>query len=173
MRSEKLHLVNYIGSLLTDSDYVYFISYSGLKVQDMSVLRNKLAAANAECHVLKNSLIKKAAEMAKIDAIADLPLTDGTALVCGSGDASEAAKIVMEFGKTFSRVAPKCGYFEGAVLSVSDVDMIASLPSKDVLRAQLLGVLQGPSRNLVSLLNAKAATILNVINAYKDKLEQQ
>ena len=52
----------------------------------MSVLRNKLAAANAECHVLKNSLIKKAAEMAKIDAIADLPLTDGTALVCGSGD---------------------------------------------------------------------------------------
>lgn len=172
MRSEKLHLVNYIGSLLTGSDYVYFISYKGLKVKDMTTLRGKLANVNASCHVLKNTLIKKAAEVSKIEAFASFELTDSTALISGTGDASEVAKIIMEFGKTFTSVAPKGGYFEGAVLTVSDVDMIASLPSKDVLRAQLLGVLQAPSRNLVSLLNAKAASIINVINAYKDKQQQ-
>ncbi len=172
MRSEKLHLVNYIGSLLNDSDYVYFISYGGLKVKDMTQLRIQLENVGAKCHVLKNSLIKKAAEATNIDELAQLELTDSTALVCGSGDASVAAKVIVEFGKSFNNVAPKGGYFEGAVLSVSDVDMIASLPSKDVLRAQLLGVLQAPSRDLVSLLNAKAASIINVINAYKDKKEQ-
>ena len=172
MRSEKLHLVNYIGSLLKDSEYVYFVSYIGLKVQDMSVLRNQLAAVGADCHVLKNTLIKKAGELSGIEAIASLPLQDGTALICGKGDASAAAKVIVEFGKKFEAVAPKGGYFEGVALSVAEVDAIAALPSKEVLRAQLLGVLQGPSRNLVSLLNAKAASILNVLNAYKDTKEQ-
>ena len=169
MRSEKLHLVNYIGGLLKDSEYVYFISYSGIKVADMTVLRNKLAEAGAGVHVLKNTLIKKAAELSEISALDGINFTDSTALVCGSGDASVAAKIIMEFGKTCDKVAAKGGYFEGVALTVADVDMIASLPSKEVLRAQLLGVLQAPSRNLVSLLNAKAASIINVINAYKDK----
>ncbi len=172
MRSEKLHLVNYIGSLISDSDYVYFISYAGLKVKDFSEFRNQLAAVGAECHVLKNTLIRKAGELLKIDVLSTLPLADGTALVCGKGDAGAAAKLIVEFGKKFEQVAPKCGYFEGALLTVSEVNDIAALPPKAVLQAQLLGVLQAPSRNLVSVLNAKAASILNVLNAYKDKLEQ-
>ena len=114
-------------------------------------------------------MIKKAAELSEITVLDSINFTDSTALVCGNGDASVVAKIITEFGKTCNQVAPKGGYFEGVALSVADVDMIASLPSKEVLRAQLLGVLQAPSRNLVSLLNAKAASIINVINAYKDK----
>ena len=76
MRSEKLHLVNYIGSLLKDSDYVYFISYSGLKVADMTVLRNKLAEAGAGVHVLKNTL-KHELTMALIKAIPKLLVSKG------------------------------------------------------------------------------------------------
>ena len=53
------------------------------------------------------------------------------------------------------------------------IGSLAELPSKPVLQAMLLGVLQAPSRNLVSVLNAKAASILNVLNAYKDKVEKQ
>lgn len=173
MRSEKLHLVNYIGSLFTDSDYVYFISYAGLKVKELSDLRAQLADVGAECHVLKNTLITKAGEMLKNDALAALSFQDSTALVCGKGDAGAAAKVIVEFGKKIEKVAPKGGYFEGAVLSVADVNDIAALPPKPVLQAMLLGVLQAPSRNLVSVLNAKAATILNVLNAYKDKIDNQ
>ena len=68
--------------------------------------------------------------------------------------------------------APKGGYFEGEVLSAAAVADIATLPSKPVLQAMLLGVLQAPSRTLVSVLNAKAASILNVLNAYKDKIQE-
>ncbi|WP_176013154.1 50S ribosomal protein L10 [Victivallis sp. Marseille-Q1083] len=171
MRSEKSHLVNYIGGLLTGSDYIYFVSYQGLQVKQFSQLRNQLAGLGAECHVLKNTLIRKAAELSSLEALAKSELTDSTAVICGKGDPSAVAKAVIEFGKTNEALAAKGGYFEGALLSVADFDAIASLPPKEVLQAQLLGVLQAPSRNLVSLLNAKAASILNVLNAYKEKLD--
>ncbi len=171
MRSEKLHLVNYIGSLFTGSDYVYFISYAGLTVAELSDLRLQLAAVGAECHVLKNTLIAKAGAMLNNEALAALSFKDSTALVCGKGDAGAAAKVIVEFGKKIDKVAPKGGYFEGALLSVDEVNDIASLPSKQVLQAMLLGVIQAPSRNLVSVLNAKAASILNVLNAYKEKID--
>jgi len=171
MRSEKTHLVNYIGGLLKDSDYVYFISYKGLNVTDFSDFRNLLAANSAECHVLKNRMVKKAAELFELTALSEFELKDSTALICGSGDPGSIAKIITDFGAKNEAVAPKGGYFEGVVLSVNDVNEIASLPPKEVLQAQLLGVLQAPARDFVCLLNAKAATILNVLNAYKDKLE--
>lgn len=173
MRSEKTYLVNMIGNALTGSDYVYFISYQGLKVKDFSALRNQLAKLDSNCHVFKNSMVKKAAELSKIDALATMELTGSTAVVFGNGDPSAVAKALVDFGKTNNVVEAKGGYFEGAKLSAAEVGDIASLPSKEVLYAQLLGVLQGPSRNLVSILNNKAASILNVLNAYKDKLEKQ
>ena len=172
MRSEKIHLVNYLAGLISESDFVYFISYAGLTVKELTELRSQLFAAGAQCHILKNTLIRKAGEKLGIDALTALELKQDTALVCGKGDAGAVAKIIVEFGKKINKVQPKGGYFEGAALSVSEVKDIASLPPKPILQAQLLGVLQGPSRQLVTLLNAKAATILNVLNAYKEKLEQ-
>lgn len=173
MRNEKQFLVQQITDMIGNADYVYFISYDGLKVADFSNLRNQLAAQNASCHVLKNALIKKAAEQLKIDGMDSINLTLGTAMVFGKGDCSAVAKVLVEFGKKNEKLAAKGGYMEGAVLSDNDVAGLAELPAKPVLQAMLLGVLQAPSRNLVSVLNAKAASILNVLNAYKDKVEKQ
>ena len=99
MRNEKHHLVNYIGNLLKDSDYVYFVSYTGLTVAEISDLRNRLAGAQATCHVLKNALIRKAAELSQIQCIADFELAGGTAVVSGKGDPAAAAKVIIDFGK--------------------------------------------------------------------------
>lgn len=173
MRNEKHFLVQQISDMIGNADYVYFISYTGLTVKDFTVLRNQLADQNAVCHVLKNTLIKKAAENLKIEGLEAIDLTKGTALVAGKGDCSAAAKILSEFGKKNDKVTAKGGYMDGAILSPAEVGSLADLPSKPVLQAMLLGVLQAPSRNLVSVLNAKAASILNVLNAYKEKIEQQ
>lgn len=173
MRSEKTYLVNLIGSALTGSDYVYFISYQGLKVKDFSALRNQLADLGGCCHVFKNSMVRKAAELNRLDALQALELVGSTAVVFGKGDPGAVAKVLVDFSKNNEAVTAKGGYFEGALLSPAEVGDIAALPSREVLYAQLLGVLQGPSRNLVSILNNKAASILNVLNAYKDKLEKQ
>ena len=171
MRSEQIHLVNAIGEMIGNSDYVYFISYTGVKVKDFSTLRDKLAAANASCHVLKNSLIKRAGNDLKLADWDKLELKNDTAMIYGKGDCGAVAKLISEFGKSCAVVQPKGGYLDGAVLGAAEIAALADLPAKPVLQAMLLGVLQAPSRNLVTVLNAKASSIVNVINAYKDKLE--
>ena len=172
MRSEKGFLVKAIIGMIEGADYCYFVSYSGLKVKEFSELRRKLVAAGADCHVLKNSLIKKAAAELKLDLSA-IDLTQSTALIYGQGDCGAVAKLLVEFGKANQALAAKGGLVDGGVLAGTEVAALAQLPSKEVLRAMLLGVLQAPSRNLVSVLNAKAASILNVLNAYKEKLDNK
>ena len=172
MRSEKTYMVNQIAAGLNDSDYVYFISFQGLKVKDFSGLRDELYKVNANCCVYKNSLIRKAVEVNNIEALNDLALAGDVAMVYGKGDPGAVAKVLVEFGKSNEVVQAKGGMFEGVMLSPAEIADIAALPGKDVLQAQLLGVLQAPARNLVSILNNKAASILNVLNAYKDKLEK-
>ena len=172
MRSEKTYLVNQISAGLTDSDYVYFVSFQGLKVKDFSGLRNQLVNVNANCHVYKKSLIRKAIEVGNVEALKDMEICGDVAMVYGKGDPSAVAKVLVDFGKDNEVVQAKGGMFESAKLSPAEIAEIASLPSKEVLYAQLLGLLQAPARNLVSILNNKAASILNVLNAYKDKLEK-
>ena len=172
MRSEKTYLVNQIAAGLTDSDYVYFVSFQGLKVKDFAGLRDQLFNVKANCHVYKNSLIRKAVELNNVEALKDLALAGDVAMVFGKGDPGAVAKVLVEFGKSNEVVQAKGGLFESSLLSPAEIADIAALPSKDILQAQLLGVLQAPARNLVSILNNKAASILNVLNAYKDKLEK-
>jgi large subunit ribosomal protein L10 len=172
MRVEKVQLLNDIGSTITDAEYIFFINYKGLNVTDFSELRSNLGELNASCTVLKNRLIKKAAEKVGIEELASAPITGETAMISGKGDCCAVAKVISEFGKKCKEVTPKLGYLEGGLLSVEDVDALAALPPKEILLSQLLGVLEAPARNFVCVLNAKASEIINVINAYKNKLEE-
>ncbi|MFZ2658141.1 MAG: 50S ribosomal protein L10 [Victivallales bacterium] len=171
MRIEKVQLLNEIGNMLEKSDYVFLITFKGLNVADFSELRGSLGKHNAECHVLKNRMIRKAAEAKGIKGLSELKFVGDTAVVSGKGDAGPVAKALMVFAKAHEQVSAKAGYLEGAVVSKGDISAIASLPTREVLRAQLLGVLLAPSRNLVTLLNVKASEIVNVLNAFKNKKE--
>ena len=172
-RSEKIQMFDDVAKLLVGADYVYFVTYKGLKSKDFTAFRIKLAESEAECHVLKNRLIRKVAEANGLDALSGLKLTGDTAVVVGKGDAGQVAKTIKEFmASTKEIVAPKAGFYDGAVLSKEDVLAIAALPSKDALRAQLLGLLNAVPTGLVRVLNAKVASIVNVVNAYKNKLEE-
>lgn len=173
MRQEKIQLGKDIAALLTGSDFVYFVSYKGLKTAEMNAFRDKLYAAGANCHVLKNRVVRKVAEQNGLDALAAATITGDTAVVVGKGDASAVAKVITEFTASSKEVlAPKCGYFEGAMLTPAEIKAISDLPSKDALRAQLLGLLNAVPTGLVRVLSAKAGSIVNVINAYKNKLEE-
>ena len=172
MRSEKRHVVESIAQMIDGSDYCYFVTYAGLKVKAFETLRNDLAKQNARCHVLKNSLIRKAAAELKIDALDALDLTKSTAMVYGKGDCGAVAKSIAEFSKKNEQVQTKGGYVEAAFLSAADVAAIADLPPREVMLAMLLGLIQAPARNLVSVINQGVAQVVNVTNAYKEKLEK-
>ena len=172
MRAEKVQLVNDIGTTMDEADFLFLITYKGLDVSEFSELRTRLAEQNADCCVLKNRLIRKAAELSGLNDIAKMELKGDTALVSGKGDPGVVAKVIATFGKDAKEVTPKSGYLDGALLSGTDVMAIANLPSRDVLLSQLVGVIQAPARDFVTVLNAKATEIMNLLNAYKNKLEE-
>ena len=94
-------------------------------------------------------------------------------MISGKGDAGPVAKAIKAFSnETKGVLSAKGGYFDGEVLNAEQVIAIADLPGKDALRAQLLGLLVAVPTGLVRVLNAKASSIVNVINAYKNKLEE-
>ena len=117
-------------------------------------------------------MIRKAAAELKIDALDALDLTKSTAMVYGKGDCGAVAKSIAEFSKKNEQVQTKGGYVDAAFLSPADVAAIADLPSREVMLAMLLGLIQAPARNLVSVINQGVAQIVNVTNAYKEKLEK-
>ena len=169
MRPENQIIVNHIQELLEDKDHFFLVSYMGMSVSEQEDLKSKLRECNAVLQVHKNTLLKQASVDKGYSALSGVELTGGTALVTGSGEAPEAAKVIQAFGKANENVVFKAAYVDGEVLDANAATMIAELPTKDVARAMLLGTLNGVASNLVGVLNAKAATILNVLNAIESK----
>ena len=170
MRIEKKQIVSDIGRIMENSAFLYMVSYKGLKVKEFDQLRLDLEKVEAQCHILKNSLISKAAESKNIDNLASMKLAGDTALISGGGDPGTVAKTLSNFAQKHKVVSFKGGYLDGSVLSGVNVESISKLPPREVLLAQLLGTLQAPTRNLASLLNTKLSGIVYVINSYKEKL---
>lgn len=173
MRAEKTQIVDDIAGMLGGAKFIFMLSYKGLKVKDISEFRRVLSKNRAECKVLKNRLVRKAASNLGIEALGNLKLSGDTAFVFGQGDAGGTAKAIMDFVKTHESVAPKAGFMDCKIMTAEDIRIVSELPPIEVLRAQLLGLLLAPARNLVTVLNAKASEIVNVLNAYKNKLENK
>lgn len=172
MRAERIQLGQYVNELVAGSEFLFFVSYKGLTVAEFTEFRDALYEQDAACHVLKNTFVRLALTQNGVDLPDENALSGDTAVVYGSGDASAVAKFIKKFAKGHDEVSLKGGVFDGSYLTAADASAVADLPPKEVLQAQLLGLLQAPSRNLVSVLNQKAASIVYVIQAYKTKLEQ-
>jgi large subunit ribosomal protein L10 len=168
MRAEKTTIVEDLTARLNASPFVIVTDYAGMNVLQLSELRTRLAGVGAKCRIVKNTFLKKAsAEVGFPDLGTNL--AGQTAIVLGESDISAAAKILKNFSNEFQRPAVKVGVLDHAIISQAQIQALADLPSKDVLRAQLLGVLQSPLQKLVSVLNAPAASLARLLQA---KLEQ-
>lgn len=168
MRLEKKLLVQEVSTTLTESAFLYFVSFKGLNVQSFNSFRDELAKNDATCTVLKNRLIVKAAEAAELTDLAGIDLKGDTAMISGTGDAGAVAKVISTFAKDNKELAAKAGYLEGEVLDQAGVTAIADLPPKEVLQAMLLSTLLAPATNLVGVLNNAGAQIVNVLSNFKD-----
>ena len=169
MRAEKQYITAEYKARLNGSPYFIVVDYTGLKVGPMTELRKRLGKAGAELHVVKNSIFKIAAKEA---GVAELNggLTGQIAVVTGQKDVSAAAKVVKTFGAEFDKPKLKFGYLNSKRLEANDLKMLADLPSMEVLRAKLLGLLNTPGTRLVQLLNTPASMLARVLQA---KAEQK
>jgi len=170
MRAEKKILTKEYLARLNASPFFIVVNYRGLKVGHMTELRKRLNKAGAEVHVVKNSIFRIAAEEA---GVGDLngSMAGQLAVVTGQKDISAAAKIVKTFGAEFDKLKIQFGYLSNQRLAEAELLTLADLPSIEVLRSRLLGVLNAPAQKLVTLINTPAQQLARVIKAKADKGE--
>jgi large subunit ribosomal protein L10 len=168
MRPEKASIVSDLAAQLNGSPFVLVADYQHMKVGDFSELRNRLATAGAEVHVIKNSYLKRAMTEAGFPAV-DEKLGGQTAIVTGQNDVAPVAKILKMFATEFKKTALKVGLIERAIISTAELEALADLPSREILQAQLLGLLLSPATKLVRLLNEPASALVRLLNAKAGK----
>src|SRR6185436_6703995 len=130
-------------------------------------LRKRLRGAGSELHVVKNSIFRVAA---KESGVADLSgsLAGQLAVVTGQKDVSAAAKVLKKFATEFDKGKVQFGYLNSKRLEGKDLMELADLPSLEVLRARILGVIQAPATQLVRMISAPGAQLARVIQARVD-----
>ncbi len=170
MRPEKANLVSDLSEQLNRSPFVLVTDYKTMSVTDFGELRNRLAGAGAEVHVVKNSFLRRAIKDAGLAAV-DEQLTGQTAVVTGAKDVAPVAKIIKNFAKEFKKAALKIGLIDKAIVSTAELETLADLPSREILQAQLLGLLLSPATKLARLLNEPAASLARLLNAKAQKEE--
>jgi large subunit ribosomal protein L10 len=168
MRAEKQILTKEYTARLNASPFFIVVGYQGLKVEHLTELRKRLTQAGAEVHVVKNTVFRIAA---KESGVADLngALVGQLAVVTGKKDISAAAKALKNFAAEFDKLKLKFGYLNNQRLENSAIIALADLPSLDVLRARLLGLLSAPATKLVTLINTPASQLAQVIKAKSEK----
>jgi large subunit ribosomal protein L10 len=172
-RSEKERLVGELTERLKATETMLVADYRGLTVTEIDELRTKLLEHGARFSVVKNTLTKRAAEAAGVDAL--LALLDGPTAIAfleSDGDPVAVAKALDDAAKSEVLVI-KGGLLDGAEIAADDVKRLAKLPPADTLRAQLVGALAGSLTTVVGLFAAPMRDIVGVIDARIRQLEEQ
>jgi large subunit ribosomal protein L10 len=164
MRPEKPTIVEHVKLRLNNSPFLIVVDYGGMNVDHFAELRTRLAGAGAAMTVIKNTFLRRSIKEAGLPEL-DAHLSGQTAYVTGDKDICAAAKILKTFSAEFDKPKIRAGILDNAVLGTAQVIALADLPSKDVLQAQLLGMLLQPATKLVRTLNEPAASLARVLQA--------
>ena len=151
-RSEKEAVISDVTSLAAKAQTLVLAEYRGITVADMTKLRTQARSSGVTLSVFKNTLARRAVAGGVFDVLSDQ--MTGPLIYGFSEDAVAAAKVVAEFAKTNDKLVIRAGAFGGKVLDVEGVKQLASIPSKEVLLAQLLGLMLSPISRTARVLAA-------------------
>ena len=164
MRAEKKYLIAEVESHLKKSDYVILANFTGVTVADAAELRGRLAAEKAEFHVVKNSSLRVAAKALGLPDI-ETALVGPTAVVVGGKNSPGIAKILRQFFKDKQKLEVKAGVLGKKLITAQQVEQLADMPSLEVMRSRLLGLVNQPASMFVRIINAVPQSMVNVLQA--------
>ncbi len=139
---EKKSVVAEVAAKVASAQTIVLAEYAGMPVAQMTRLRAQARASGVYLRVLKNTLVRRAVEGGVFASLAEQ--MNGPLIYSMSEDAVAAAKVLNEFAKTSDKLILKAGSYAGELLDKAGVQALASIPSRDELLAQLLGVMQAP-----------------------------
>ena len=168
VRPEKQSMAAELNERVSGALYMILADYTGMDMPQTTELKNNLRDREAQFSVVNNRMLKRALDGEGADL-----LKGQTAMIYGTGDVVEVAKVIKKFTAENQKPVIKGGYLEGKAISGTEVVELARLPAKEVLQAMLLGTLQAPCTQLAGVLNQKVASLVYVLDAVKAKKEEE
>ena len=159
---EKVEAVEELKSRLNGVKAVVLTEYRGLTVQQLGELRKQLRAVSAEYKIVKNRLARLAIASSELQGLGT-HLKGPTGVIFSKEDPVAVAKAVHAFARTNQALAVKAGYVEGQMLAPAGLKALADLPSREAIRAQLVGSIQGVLAGLVGVLAAPQRELVYVL----------
>jgi large subunit ribosomal protein L10 len=169
-RDQKAVAIEEIAAHIDQSHAIFAVDYRGISVPQVAELRAKLRDADATFKVVKNSLTERAADQAGAETLKDY-LAGPTALTFVRGDVATAAKAIADYARATQLLPFKGGLMDGATLDVEQLRSLSRLPSRDVLYAQLVGVVASPVGGLVRSLSALVGGLASALGQVREKKE--
>ncbi len=161
MNPDKKYIIDELLERVNQASYIIAINYDRMSVVEFAQLREKLAEAGGECHVAKNTYMRKAfaaAELPEIEGVAGQ-----TAYITGDQDVCAVAKAVSKFTKETEKGNFVAGILDGAAVSAEQLVELSKLPAREVLLATLLGLINQPAGTLVRTINEPASSLARVL----------
>jgi large subunit ribosomal protein L10 len=169
---QKQAIVESLSSTLSEAPLIALVDYNGITVEQINQIRRSLESKGINYVVAKNTLILKAVEGSDKEGLA--PYLKGmTGLVISNEDAIGSAKAIREVSKEFKTTFNiKGGFFDGDILNAIGVDKVADLPSKEELLSTLLRTIQEPARQILGVLQGPARDLMFLLKNYEEKLSE-
>jgi large subunit ribosomal protein L10 len=169
-RERKEQEIKDLAGKLAKAKAAFVVDFKGMKVEQVTSLRKQLYPVESEMKVFRNTLVKRALKgYPEIDAAISTSFKGTNAIVFAYGDISAAAKTLSTFAKDVEVFQLKTGVMDGKALDENKIKFLSTLPGKDQLRAQLLGVLLAPGSKLARTLNEVPSVMARVLKAKADK----
>lgn len=169
-KADKQQLVVNLTEQIKESDALFLTNFKGLTFPEITEVRTSVKAQGSDFKVVKNTLLKIALNNNEITDL-DEYLKEPTSCAIVKGDVAAVAKEIKKYSKEFDKFEIKAGYLDGNTLTADDVNVLADLPSRDELLAKMLGSINAPVTNFVSLMANIPRSLLNVLTAVKDNKE--
>src|SRR5437870_10166575 len=163
-RAEKVESVQAIQDDLGRATVAVLAEYRGLSVVQMNRFRRAVREAQGRCRVTKNTLARRAVAASRYEKLG--PMLGGPlALILGFKDPVTIAKLAVKFAEELPKLEIKGALLDGQVLPPAEVKALATLPSREILLAQFLGLLQAPAAQLLRTINEPAARLARLVDA--------
>jgi large subunit ribosomal protein L10 len=167
-KAEKIKEVESLKGKIEEASIVILLSYKGLAANDFNDLRKKLKEKDSEVKVIKNRLAKLAVKGTENETLTDY-FQGTTAMAVSKSDPTAPAKVLSDFAKQNDKIEITGGAISGQVVSLEEIKELASMPSREELLAKLLGSMQAPMSNLVSVLSQIPRQVVTVLSAVRDQ----
>lgn len=163
-KEEKTALVEELAKSLDRASIAMISEYKGIKAGESDGLRRRLRAVQGEFRVAKNTLVRLAIKDTKFEAL-EPSLGGAVGLVLSYGDPVEMAKSISSLRDLGERFKVRCGVLDGKPITAAEIAALAALPPREVILAQLLGLLQAPATRLARLLNEPGSALARLLEA--------